>query len=97
MFIRMQKDHTHTCTHTNIKRSCSPCQSLVDYGNTKIPQHALKVLKSSECSSWTLHAEEEEGEEAIATACHSTINRKEQKKPLRQPAIQQSIERNNLE
>ena len=25
-------------------RFCSPCQSLVDYGNTKITQHALKVL-----------------------------------------------------
>ena len=33
----------------------SPCQGLVEYGNTKIIQHALKlkVPASSEC--WTLY------------------------------------------
>ena len=27
----------------HVKRSCSPCYSLVDYGNTKISQHTLNV------------------------------------------------------
>ena len=30
-------------THTG-QRSCSPCQSWVDYGNTKITQRALKSV-----------------------------------------------------
>ena len=49
----------YTCkniTYTiKTKRSCSRCQSLVDYGSNKITQHALKVEESSSCWSWTLH------------------------------------------
>ena len=39
----------HACDHHRhvTERSCSPCQSSVDYGNTKITQHALKVSESS--------------------------------------------------
>ena len=38
---------THACL-----RSCSTRLSLVDYGNIKITQHALKVPEPSECWSW---------------------------------------------
>ena len=40
---------------THVKRSSSPCQSSMDYGNVKITQNALKVSEPSECSSWTLY------------------------------------------
>ena len=43
------------CVCMHAERSCSPCQSSVDYGNTKITQHALKVSESSLCPSWTLY------------------------------------------
>ena len=36
-------------------RSCSPCQSLVDYGNIKVSHHALKVSECSSCWSSALH------------------------------------------
>ena len=35
----VQKDHIYI----HVKIPCSPCQSLVVYGNTKIIQHALKL------------------------------------------------------
>ena len=37
------------------QRSCSPCQSLVDYGNSKITQHVLNVSEPSEGCSWTIY------------------------------------------
>ena len=44
-------------------RSCSPCQSSVGYGNTKITQHALKMPESSaECWSWTLNGRRRRGQ-----------------------------------
>ena len=39
MCTHMQKDHV--C----MLRSCGPCQSLVNYKNTNITQHALKSVR----------------------------------------------------
>ena len=35
--------YTHAKDHLHMLKSCSPCQSLVGYGHTKITQHALEV------------------------------------------------------
>ena len=43
------KKITYTC-----QKSCSPCQSSVDYGHTKITQHELTEWESSKCWRWAL-------------------------------------------
>ena len=45
----MQKDHVR------MLKTCSPCRSLMDYGNTKITQHALKSvsLKTARVAHYT--------------------------------------------
>ena len=37
------------------QKSWSPCQSLVDYGNSKITRHVLNVSEPSEGQSWTIY------------------------------------------
>ena len=43
----------------------------MDYGNTTLTQHALKLSESSECSSWTPYGRKEE--EIVAMRRH--VNR----------------------
>lgn len=44
----MKKDESQTDGDTNVKDpvTCRPCQSSMDYGNTQINQHMLKVSDS---------------------------------------------------
>ena len=44
-------------THT---KACSPCQSLVDYGNTQVTQYAFRVSESSKHKTWELYRKREQ-------------------------------------
>ena len=57
--ISMQKYPTQACKSILYAclRYCSPYQSSVDYRNTQITQHALKVSCFSQCWSWDTSVE----------------------------------------
>ena len=57
--ISMRKYHTQACESIiyTCLRYCSPYQSSVDYRNTQITQHALKVSCFSQCWNWDTSVE----------------------------------------